>query len=50
MLMGNEVGLSWPSRYPRPKPEPRHEPEIAMARLLMDTTLGDPGYGNRSVA
>ncbi len=27
--------------------EPRHEPEIAMARLLMDTTLGDPGYGQR---
>jgi len=27
--------------------EPRHEPEIAMARLLMDATLGDPGYGQR---
>ena len=30
------------------QPEPRHEPEIAMARLLMDATLGDPGYGKRS--
>jgi hypothetical protein len=29
------------------QPEPRHEPEIAMARLQMDATLGDPGYGRR---
>ena len=28
--------------------EPRHEPEIAMARSQIDATLGDPGYGHRS--
>ncbi len=28
--------------------EPRHEPEIAMARLQVDATLGDPGYGRHT--
>tara|TARA_R110002073_G_scaffold329790_2_gene512817 strand:- start:2868 stop:3002 length:135 start_codon:yes stop_codon:yes gene_type:complete len=27
--------------------DPRHEPEVAMVRLRVDATLGDPGYGNR---
>ncbi len=31
------------------KAEPRHEPEIAMARFRMDSELGDPGYGYRSI-
>jgi hypothetical protein len=35
---------------PHKEPEPRHESEIAMARFQVDTTLGDPGYGKRSVA
>lgn len=28
--------------------EPRHEPEIAIARFYIDTTLSDPAYGCRS--
>lgn len=30
--------------------EPRHEPEIALARSQMVATLGDPGFRGRSVA